>query len=69
MFVLKYQFSGNGFLGVCGVWVKTNSTCVVMNIYSSCSLSIKKEMWRVHVMSKLSLGGKLWCLVGDFNAI
>lgn len=64
-----FTFSGKGFLGVSGVWVKNNKCCNIINIYSPCLISEKRELWRIHIMSKRGFDGVLWCLVGDFNAI
>lgn len=35
VFSLKLFFSGNGFLGVTGLWCKNNLECIIVNIYSS----------------------------------
>lgn len=69
LFNLEYTFSGNTFLGVSGVWVKTNMQCSVVNIYSSCVVTEKKASWRDITMSKMGFGVLLWCFVGDFNAV
>lgn len=29
----------------------------------------KKEWWKILTMSKKGLGGLVWCVVGDFNAV
>lgn len=68
-FTMEFSFSGNGFLGVSGLWAKTKQKCTVINIYSSCAHSIRKSMWRDLAISKTGFGGDLWCMVGDFNAV
>lgn len=54
---------------VSGTWVQNNKCCNIVNIYSSCLISDKKEMWKILAMSKRGFGGEFWCLVGDFNAV
>lgn len=64
---LKYSFSGNGFLGVCLEWLESKEKCIIVNIYSSCNITQKRIMRKDITMSKKGFGGKVWCVVGDFN--
>lgn len=63
------SFFWNRFLGVYGVWVKSNMVCSIVNIYSSSDLTVKKVMWHDIIISKKGFGGLVWCLVGDFNVV
>lgn len=69
LFSLIYTFSGKGFLGIFGIWIKTSTPCIVINIYSSCILAENKQLWADLITSKMGFGGYLWCIVRDFNAL
>jgi len=40
-----------------------------VNIYSACNLVGKRGLWDQLRQLKTNLGGKVWCLVGDFNTV
>jgi hypothetical protein len=67
--VLKYSFSGEGYLGVCLEWGVHKKEVFVVNIYSSCDLIAKRRLWEALILNKRQLGGGIWGLVGDFNAV
>jgi len=60
---------GKGFIAVFGNHVKTNTSCVVVNVYAACSLSEKKTLWEDLSNLKAASQESVWCLYGDFNAI
>lgn len=66
---IVFSFSGRGFVGVYAKWKTSNETCFLVNVYSPCSLERKKELLRDLLLCKRSLGGNVWCVAGDFNAI
>jgi len=60
---------GKGFIAGFGNHVKTNISCVVVNVYAACSLSEKKTLWEDLSNFKAASQVLVWCLCGDFNAI
>ncbi|XP_068503691.1 uncharacterized protein [Phaseolus vulgaris] len=60
---------GKGFIAVFGNHVKTNTSCVVINVYAACSLSEKKTLWEDLSNLKADSQELVWCMCGDFNAI
>lgn len=69
VFTLSYTFSGKGFLGVCRVWNKPNTSCNLVNVFAPCNFPYKKQLWEALIMSKMGFGGGLWCVVGKFNSV
>jgi hypothetical protein len=67
LFSFHFSFSGDGFLGVCGVW--KDSLIYVVNIYSPCSIAGKRKLWSDLLDFKLNNASGEWCLGGDFNSI
>lgn len=60
---------GEGFLCVKGLWESTSSPCAIVNIYSSCFLHEKWEMWS-KLEELMAHGPTLnWCFVGVFNLV
>lgn len=48
----------------------TNLSCGIVNIYSPCNLTEKKEVWRkIEEWISQTDNGFSWCLTGDFNAV
>jgi hypothetical protein len=66
---LIFNFSGEGFVGVCLEWGVHNKICFVVNIYSKCDIAGKRRLWETLLMSKRGFGGGAWCVIGDFNAV
>ena len=60
---------GKGFIAVFGNHAKTNTSCVVINVYAACSLSEKKTLWEDLSNLKVDSQELVWCMCGDFNAI
>jgi len=54
---------------VCLEWGVSKIKCCVVNVYSSCSLGAKRIMWRDFIISNTLIGGDIWCVLGDFNAV
>lgn len=56
-------------LAVKGIWCNSSNQCLIINIYSSCVLVDKLQLWNsitllVEQSSELSI-----CVLGDFNSI
>lgn len=64
---LKFSFRGDGYLGINCLWKVLN--CFLVNIYSSCILLDKRNLWSnlLKVKSNFPIGE--WLLGGDFDAI
>jgi hypothetical protein len=67
--VLKFSFTGEGFVGVCLEWGPLKKVCFVVNIYSKCDLISKRRLWETLLGIKRQVGRGAWCLIGDFNAV
>ncbi|XP_058761161.1 uncharacterized protein LOC131634509 [Vicia villosa] len=61
------SFSGPGYLGVKVSWRNNFYYCI--NVYSSCTLSLKRSLWKELVDLKEKYKDGDWLLGGDFNAI
>jgi len=64
-----FSFSGPGFVGVCLEWGVLRHRCFIVNVYSKCSLAMKRLMWEKLLEVKSSLRGDLWCVAGDFKSV
>jgi exonuclease III len=67
LFSYHYSFTGVGFLGVCVEWKE--GLLYLINIYSPCTLSGKRKLWRDLLELKLNNAPGEWCLGGDFNSV
>lgn len=66
-FVLISSFFGEGFLSIHVSW---RGRCVyLVNVYASCLLSKKRELWNRLRLLKDSFVPGYWCTGGDFNAV
>ncbi|XP_058726206.1 uncharacterized protein LOC131597531 [Vicia villosa] len=61
------SFKGDGYLGTKVEW--KNSIYYIVNIYSSCLLSKKKELWKKLLELQNTFNDGEWIMGGDFNAI
>ncbi|XP_058783451.1 uncharacterized protein LOC131658138 [Vicia villosa] len=61
------SFKGDGYLGTKVEW--KNSFYYIVNIYSSCLLSKKKELWKKLLELQDAFKDGEWILGGDFNVI
>ncbi|CAK8571504.1 unnamed protein product [Lathyrus sativus] len=59
------SFRGDGFLGVKVLWKR--NLYYMVNIYSPCSINLKRKLWNDLVVLKGNLSDGLWVLGGDFN--
>jgi hypothetical protein len=50
-------------------WGVLKKEVFVVNIYSGCDLNSKRRLWEALIVVKRQLGGGVWGLVGDFNAV
>jgi exonuclease III len=64
-----FNFSGEGFVGVCLEWGVHKTVCFVVNVYSKCDLVGKRRLWANLYMSRRGFGVGAWCVIGDFNAV
>ncbi|XP_058746783.1 uncharacterized protein LOC131619733 [Vicia villosa] len=62
-----FSFRGLGFLGTKVKWKR--SLYYVVNIYSPCSLALKRIMWNKLIYLKRSYTDGEWIIGGDFNAV
>ncbi|XP_045791609.1 uncharacterized protein LOC123886326 [Trifolium pratense] len=67
LFAFRFSFTGIGFLGICVEW--KDGLLYIVNIYSPCSLSGKRKLWKDLLDFKSNNDIGEWCLGGDFNAI
>ncbi|CAJ2672026.1 unnamed protein product [Trifolium pratense] len=67
LFKLCFSFTGTGYLGVCVEW--KGMPLYIVNIYSPCSISGKRDLWSELVDFKKNNPKGEWVLGGDFNAI
>ncbi|XP_058774477.1 uncharacterized protein LOC131648765 [Vicia villosa] len=61
------SFRGTGYLGIKVRW--QDSYLYICNVYSSCELSLKRELWRNLLDLKDKNRDGDWIIGGDFNAV
>ncbi|GAU51294.1 hypothetical protein TSUD_240270 [Trifolium subterraneum] len=66
---LIFTFMGEGFVGVCLVWVVVKKKCCVINIYAKCDLNAKRRLWENILMSKLGFGEGGWVVKECWGAL
>ncbi|KAK7335399.1 hypothetical protein VNO80_27216 [Phaseolus coccineus] len=66
---LGVTHTGCGHSSCQGDDVVSVGRCVVVNVYSPCSLSGKKTLWEDLSNAKLASQELAWCFCGDFNAV
>lgn len=67
LWVVKSNFSGHGFIGVC-VEFKSKLFFFV-NVYAPCNTAGRRLLWETLYNLKYGSSAGEWCLVGDFNAV
>lgn len=67
-FEYKNHLMGTGFIIIFGHYIKSSSRCVVVNVYSPCTLNGKKSLWEDLTKVKMARHEPTWCFCGDFNA-
>lgn len=60
-------FRGNGFLGE--EFGGRNDVFYIVNVYSPCTLSLKRELWKNLLDLKLKMSDAEWIIGGDFNSV
>ena len=68
-FCYSSHMMGKGFIAIFGVHIKSNVSCVMVNVYAACTLNDKKILWEELSKVKLASQEKVWCFCGDFNAV
>jgi len=68
-FIYESHEVGKGYIAVFGQNIKSNSMCVVVNVYVACSLREKKTLWGELTRIKMASQVQNWCFCGDFNAV
>lgn len=67
-FTASYAFTGNGFLGVAGLWQGGSNITTFLNVYGPHDDSVRRQLWydilEVHTNSECRC-----CLMGDFNVV
>ncbi|XP_058741852.1 uncharacterized protein LOC131614256 [Vicia villosa] len=61
------SFRGAGFLGVKVFWM--DKLYYICNVYSPCSLSLKRELWKSLLVMKDRFNDGEWLIGGNFNAV
>ncbi|XP_058783292.1 uncharacterized protein LOC131657968 [Vicia villosa] len=62
-----HSFKEEGFLGVKLIW--RSYVYYIVNVYSSCDLNKKKELWNALLLRKNNYVDGEWVIGGDFNSI
>jgi len=60
---------GTGFIAAVGQYLKTNSQCIVVNVYAPCDQKEKLVLWDALTTLKQQYHAMAWCFCGDFNAV
>jgi len=68
-FTLSKLRIGKGFIVLEGKWGNRKQEVTIVNVYSSCELKEKNIMWEEIIKCRKYDNNKVWCVVGDFNAI
>ena len=68
-FQVDIKIAERGFIMLEGVWLVESQRVVVANIYASCELESKRQLWQRLYLMKNQSQVQCWCLVGDFNCI
>jgi len=68
-FSYNSHMMGKGFIAVFGIHLKTNCSCVMVNVYAACTMNDKKIHWEELSSVKLASQEKVWCFCGDFNVV
>ncbi|CAL5189890.1 unnamed protein product [Lathyrus oleraceus] len=64
---LNYSFKGGGFVGVNPDW--KGGTYNFINIYASCNMVRRRNLWKALIQLKRKILNEDWCLWGDFNTV
>lgn len=69
VFDVQDSYSGDGYLGVKGVWGADSSPCFIFNIYSPCNIVGKRALWEELRVLRSNYMFLAWCIAGDFNVV
>lgn len=64
---LNYSFKGGGFVGVNPDW--KGGTYNFINMYASCNMVRRRNLWKALTQLKRKSLNEDWCLWGDFNTV
>ncbi|GKU93217.1 hypothetical protein SLEP1_g6825 [Rubroshorea leprosula] len=62
------EFTGDGYLGIKGVWGSKEEPCVFVNVYAPSDRRSKVALWD-ELRQKITEEGGRWLLAGDYNAV
>ncbi|GKV25736.1 hypothetical protein SLEP1_g35131 [Rubroshorea leprosula] len=68
VFVKLEEFTGDGYLGIKGVWGSKEEQCVFVNVYAPSDRRSKVELWDELSRKIIEEGGR-WLLAGDYNVV
>ncbi|GKV17695.1 hypothetical protein SLEP1_g28164 [Rubroshorea leprosula] len=68
VFVKLEEFTGDGYLGIKGVWGSKEEQCVFVNVYALSDRRSKAELWD-ELSRKITEEGGRWLLARDYNAV
>jgi len=68
-FKCEKSISKRGFIITIGKWGKDNIQVNIINVYLPCEINEKRHMWEDMIKYKEDVGGKVWCIFGDFNVV
>ncbi|XP_068467196.1 uncharacterized protein [Phaseolus vulgaris] len=60
---------GKGFIAIVGHHVKSNCSCIIINVYVACNPTEKVALWEDVSVIRSIHQDKVWCCCGDFNAV
>ncbi|XP_058775213.1 uncharacterized protein LOC131649469 [Vicia villosa] len=61
------SFRGEGYLGIKVKWKE--KIFYIVNVYSPCSLNLKRKLWRDLLEAKTKFSDGEWCIADDFNSV
>lgn len=67
MFEFLTSFRGGGFFVIKILW--KGCLYYIVNIYSTCSLRLKCQLWSDLLVCKSKFNGEGWCVRGDFSSV
>ncbi|GKV30558.1 hypothetical protein SLEP1_g39359 [Rubroshorea leprosula] len=62
------QFTGDGYLGIKGLWGLKKEMCYLVNVYAPTNRTKKAKLWDELRQMIMEEGGR-WLIAGDFNAV
>jgi len=68
-FILRKSIINKVFIVIEGEWGDSKQTITIVNVYSPRELNKRMAMWEEISKCRKDDNNKVWCMVGDFNAI